>query len=178
MLNGLIASIKASGKRLDDMRDLFVEELKDLYDVENQIIDALPKMIDGASSPQLKQAFQQHLQTTRLQKDRLEQLFRRLNMKPERETCAGIRGILMEGEILLKADGDPKVKDATLIAAAQRVEHYEMAAYGSLRSFARQIARDDLADIIQQTLDEEGDTDKRLTDIAMTVVNPQARRAS
>ena len=175
MFSGLISSIKSTGKSLDSMNDLFVEELKDLYYVEDKIIDALPKMADAANSPQLKNAFKEHLERTKVQKRRLEDIFRRLGMEPQSSKCEGISGIIEEGEILLKAKGDPKVKDAALIAAAQRVEHYEMAGYGSARSFARQINRQDLADLLQQTLDEEGAADHKLTDLAVANVNPKAR---
>ena len=168
----LTAYLKAGSKSLDNMQDLLVEELKDLYDVENRLIDKLPEMKKAATSPQLKQAIEQHVSQTQRQKQRLEQAFRSLNIDPERSTCEGIKGILMEGEILAKADGDPKVKDAAIIAAAQRVEHYEMAAYGAARTFAQHIHRDDVASLLQETLDEEGNTDHELTSLAESHINP------
>lgn len=133
-------------KTLNDMQDLLIEELKDLYDVETRIIDALPKMEKAADHPELKQAFESHLVQTHRQKQRLEQCFDLLGMEPERETCEGIKGILEEGELLIRAEGNARVKDAALIAAAQRVEHYEIAAYGAARTFA-------------QHLDEQGGLD-------------------
>ncbi|MCE5278109.1 MAG: ferritin-like domain-containing protein [Planctomycetaceae bacterium] len=164
--------LKSGMKSLDSMEDLLVEELKDLYDVESRLIEALPEMEEAASDPQLKAAFREHLRVTQGQKRRIEQCFEMLDMEPERETCDGIKGILEEGDALIKADGDPQVKDAALIAAAQRVEHYEIAAYGAARSFAQHLNYDDVADLLQQTLDEEGQTDHKLTEIALTNVNP------
>ncbi len=159
-------------KDLDSMEDLLVEEIKDLYDVENRLIDALPKMADAAHNPTLKNAFTEHLHETQRQSQRLERCFERLSMKPERESCDGIKGILEEGETLIKSDGNPQVKDAALVGAAQRVEHYEMAGYGSARTLAQHLRRDDIAEILQQTLNEEGETDHKLTDLAVSVLNP------
>jgi ferritin-like metal-binding protein YciE len=154
------------------MQDLLVEELKDLYDVEHRIIDALPKMKEAAHRPELKKAFEEHRAQSQRQKERLEQCFRSLDMDPDRGSCEGIKGILEEGEIFVKTDGDPKVKDAALVASAQRVEHYEMAGYGSARAFAQHLQRQDIADLLQQTLDEEGETDHELTELASSRVNP------
>lgn len=168
----LMTSIKAGTKSLDNMQDLLVEELKDLYDVEHRIIDALPKMKEAAHRPELKKAFEEHRAQSQRQKERLEQCFRSLDMDPDRESCEGIKGILEEGEIFAKTDGDPKVKDAALVASAQRVEHYEMAAYGSARAFAQHLQRQDIAELLQQTLDEEGETDHELTKLATSRVNP------
>ncbi len=168
------ASIKATGKSLDSMKDLLVEELKDLYDVEDQILDALPKMADAASSERVKQAFREHLETTKRQKTRLEEVFRRINIEPERGKCDGIRGIISEGEVLMKAKGKAEVKDAALVSAAQRVEHYEIAGYGAARSFAKNLGLNDVAGILQQTLDEEGKADRWLTQLAVSHINPQA----
>jgi ferritin-like metal-binding protein YciE len=156
------------------MEDLLKEELQDLYDMESVIIKALPKMENAVGDQQLKQAFQQHLDTSKQQKARLEEVFSMMNMKPEGKECDGIRGIISEGEMLIKSKGDPSVKDAALIAAAQRVEHYEMAAYGCARSFAQQLGLSDVADLLQQTLDEEGRTDHRLTQIAEGSINQRA----
>jgi len=159
-------------KTLDNMDDLLVEELKDLYDVEKRLIDALPEMADAAHDAGLKNAFEEHLQQTEQQSHRLEQCFQRLGMKPQRETCDGIKGILQEGEALIKSEGDPQVKDAALVGAAQRVEHYEMAGYGTARAIARHLHRDDIAELLQETLGEEGETDHKLTDLAVNVLNP------
>lgn len=171
-----IDKLKASGKHLDTMDQLFIHELEDLYSAEDQIIHALPKMIDAASSPQLRQALQQHLETTKRQKGRLDECFRMIGRKPEKEKCKGMEGIIDEGAEVLAIDGDPEVKDAAIVAAAQRVEHYEIASYGSARNFAQRVGRADVADVLQQTLNEEGDTDHRLTSIAESSVNPQASR--
>ncbi len=169
-----MASLKASGKSLDTLEDLFVEELKDIYDAEIQIADALPKMIDAASSPQLKEGFRQHLDVTKRQKMRLEEVFRKIGREIDRTTSDGIKGILSEGAVYAKVDGDPMVKDAALISAIQRVKHYEMAVYGTLRSFATQLGWRDVADLLQQTLNEERDTDRELTQVAEGSVNKQA----
>jgi ferritin-like metal-binding protein YciE len=168
----LSAYLKAGSKSLDNMQDLLVEELKDLYDVETRISDSLPEMKSAATNPQLKEAFEQHRAQTDRQRQRVEQCFRQLDLQPERGTCDGIKGILLEGEVLTKADGDPRVKDAALIAAAQRVEHYEMASYGAARSFAQHLHRDDIAQLLQETLNEEGNTDHELTELATGSVNP------
>lgn len=168
----LSSYLKAGKKSLDSMEDLLVEELKDLYDVESRLIDNLPVMEENANDARLKTAFREHLKVTERQKQRLEACFNRLGVKPKRETCDGIRGILEEGEVLIKADGDPVVKDAALLAAAQKVEHYEMASYGSARSLAQHLRRDDVASLLQETLDEEGETDHELSALALSSINP------
>lgn len=173
-MTSLIAQIKSLGKSLDSMEELLMQELNDLYDGEKQMIKALPKMIEAASSPQLKQAFQLHLSQTQRQKDRLDQAFGMMGASPSSHTCEGMKGMIEEGAVICKTSGDPCVKDAALIAAAQRVEHYEMAGYGAARSCAQQVGRNDVAALLQQTLDEEGQTDHKLTDIALTNVNPKA----
>ena len=161
---------------LDNLEELLVHQLVDLYSAESQLIDALPKMADAASNAALANAFRTHLAETRQQKTRLEQVFKHLGREPESETCEAMEGLIQEGQEVLAADGDPSVKDAALIAAAQRVEHYEMAGYGCARTFARQLGHTAVADLLQQTLNEEGNTDKRLTQIAESLVNPQAAR--
>lgn len=162
------------GKNLDNLHDLMVGQLKELYDVEDQLLDALPKMADAASSVQLKQAFREHRDTTFRQKQRLEQVFRRLGIEPETEKCEGIRGIIDDGQVIIKSDGDPNVKDAALIAAAQQVEHYEMACYGTLSAFARILGRTEITDLLEQTLQEEKATDDRLSQVAMSGINRMA----
>jgi ferritin-like metal-binding protein YciE len=165
---------KLKGKNLDNLNDLLVDQIKELYDVEDQLLDALPKMADAASSPRLKEAFRQHRDTTQRQKERLEQVFRQMGLQPEREKSEGIRGIIDDGQAVIRADGDPAVKDAALIAAAQQVEHYEMACYGSARAFARILNQPDVVRLLDQTLDEEKSTDERLTQVAMSGINQQA----
>ncbi len=170
--------LKATGKNLDSMTDLLVEMLKDLYDVEHSVMKALPMMADSAHDQSLKSAFHHHRDETEAQIRRLEQCFDKLGVKPKRETCEGISGILAEGEVLMHAKGEPHVKDAALIATAQMVEHYEIAGYGSARSFASHVNRSDIADLLQQTLKEEHETDSTLTQLAESVVNPASAAAS
>lgn len=158
----------------NNLEDLLHEQIADLYDAERRLCDALPKMASAASSPQLKDAFNSHLSETKTQVQRLESVFELLGKKPERETCDAMRGLISEGEEMVEAKGDASVRDAALIAAAQRVEHYEMAGYGSARSFAAQIGRDDIASILQETLEEEKAADSKLTSIAEAGVNVAA----
>src|SRR5690606_19366810 len=136
-----------------------------------QLISALPKMADAASSPELRQAFQTHLAETRRQRDRIVQCFHLLGREPEMESCEAMSGLISEGDEIIGLDGDPEVKDAALIAAAQRVEHYEIAGYGCARSFAQRLGHSDVAALLQQTLEEESHADKLLTDIAESSVN-------
>jgi len=159
---------------LDNLENVLVLQLQDLYSAEDQLISALPKMEEAASSQELKNAFSTHLTETRDQKQRLEQAFRALGKAVESETCEAMKGLISEGDEVAGLDGDPNAKDAALIAAAQRVEHYEIAGYGCARSFARQVGRDDVAALLQQSLDEEGNADKILTHIAEGLVNPVA----
>jgi ferritin-like metal-binding protein YciE len=162
---------------LNSLEDLFWDQMKDIYDAEQRITEALPKMADAAHDPNLKSAFREHLEQTRHHVERLEQIFRTAGKGADRETCEGIKGLLKEGEEILHAKGDDVTRDAGLISAAQRVEHYEMAVYGSIRTFAHQLGRQDFAELLQRTLDEEGEADKKLTRIAEQQVNPQAAPA-
>ena len=152
--------------QLNTLKDLYIEQLRDLYSAETQLISALPKMAHAASSSALKVAFQDHLQETQQQKQRLEQIFQELGTSPLGETCQAMQGLIEEGEELISTNGDPKVKDAALIAAAQRVEHYEMAGYGTVRTFAKELGFDKAKSLLQQTLDEEGNADKKLNTLA------------
>jgi ferritin-like metal-binding protein YciE len=165
--------------QLNSLQDLYVSELKDLYDAENRIIKALPKMIESANSPDLRAAFEQHLEQTRTQAQRLEQIFNRMGETAKGEKCKGMVGILDEGENVIDdvEDAPPAVCDAALIAAAQRVEHYEIAAYGTVRTFARRLGREDDAMLLNQTLQEEGETDKKLTSLAESYINEEAKSA-
>ena len=160
---------------INNLNDLFVHELEDLYDAEKRLTDALPKMAEAASNSDLKQAFQMHQAQTEQHVRRLEGIFQILGKTPERETCAAMKGLISEGSDAISAKGDPDVRDAALIAAAQRVEHYEIAGYGTLRTFANQLGLHDVANTLQQTLDEEGETDKKLTRIAESHINRQAQ---
>lgn len=159
---------------LDTLKDLFVDQLLDVYDAEQQLAEALPRMAEGAKHKQLQQAFKQHLKETKEHAKRLESVFDEIDMDPESEPCAAMQGLLEEGEEILDASGDASVRDAALIAAAQRVEHYEISAYGTLRTLAHQLGLDAAAEILQQTLDDEKATDARLNEIALQVVNPEA----
>jgi ferritin-like metal-binding protein YciE len=166
-----------TSKEFSTLEDLFVEQIQDLYDAEHRLVEALPKMADAANSPELKSAFQKHLSETKGQVNRLEKVFKQLGKEASRESCEAMKGLIKEGEQVLEAKGDPAVKDAALIAAAQRVEHYEIAGYGAARSFAQQLGRSDLAQVLQETLDEEGNADKKLTAIAEGFANRQAAQA-
>jgi ferritin-like metal-binding protein YciE len=161
----------------NSLEDLFIEQIEDLYDAENRLTKALPKMAEAAHSPDLRSAFQTHLRETEGHVVRLERVFQKLGRTPERETCEAMKGLIAEGEEMISAKGDPSVKDAALIAAAQRVEHYEIAAYGTARTFARQLGRESIANELQETLDEEGNADKILTEIAESVINIKAHHA-
>jgi ferritin-like metal-binding protein YciE len=154
--------------KLESLHGLFIEELQDLYSAENQILEALPKMIEKAESPDLKQGFQMHLEQTRGHVRRLDQIFDQLGNEVDRKdkTCKGMKGIIKDGEEVLKAKGEAEVRDAGMIAAAQRVEHYEIAGYGTVRTYAEQLGRRDWAQLLEQTLQEEKDTDLKLTQLA------------
>jgi ferritin-like metal-binding protein YciE len=160
--------------KLNTMEDLLLGQIRDLYDAEQRLVDALPKMAETAHDPKLKSAFQEHLRQTEGHVAKLEEVFRLLHQEPEREKCEAMQGLIEEGEETINAEGDPAVKDAALIAAAQRVEHYEISGYGSARTFAERLGLEDAAGILQEILDEEGATDKKLTQIAVQSVNVQA----
>jgi ferritin-like metal-binding protein YciE len=162
----------------DSFNDLFVNQIEDLYDAEQRLTKALPKMAEAANSPQLKQAFQSHLTETEGHVSRLEQIFREVNVEPTRETCEAMKGLIAEGEEMIKAHGDPDVKDAALIAAAQRVEHYEMSGYGTARSFAQRLGFNQAVTLLEQTLQEEKAADAKLNSIAESSVNPKATSAA
>jgi ferritin-like metal-binding protein YciE len=166
-----------TSKEFNSLEDLFVDQLQDLYDAEHRLMDALPRMADAASAPELKAAFEHHLTETEGQVTRLESVFLSLGRKAKRESCEAIKGLIKEGEEMVDAKGDADVRDAALIAAAQRVEHYEIAGYGTARAFARQLGRNDLAEMLSRSLEEEGNADKTLTQIAEASCNPQAARA-
>jgi len=161
--------------KLNSLQDLLVEELQDLYDAEQQLTEALPKMAKAAKNPQLQQAFTSHLTETQGHIDRLTQVFQIIGEKATRKTCKAMKGLIEEGSEAIKEDAEPEVKDAALIAAGNRVEHYEMAGYGTVRTFAEQLGFSDAAQLLQQTLDEEVAADQKLTQIAETRVNRQAQ---
>jgi ferritin-like metal-binding protein YciE len=159
----------------DTLDDLFLQQLEDVYDAEKRLVDALPKMADAAKHHDLKAAFQNHLRETEVHVRRLEEVFRELGKEPQREACDAMKGLISEGNSMVNAGGDDDVRDAGLIAAAQRVEHYEMASYGTLRTLAKQLGHQGVATTLQQTLDEEGAADRKLTELAETHINAEAR---
>lgn len=162
---------------METLKDLLVEELKDLYSAEKQIIKGLERMTKAASHPELKQAFQRHQAMTEKQVERLERICADLDVSPRGKKCVGMEGLIEEAKELISEKPDPDVLDAGLIAAAQHIEHYEMAGYGCARTYARQLGFGEQADLLQTTLDEEGDTDKLLTTLAETSINLEAQRA-
>jgi len=162
---------------LDSLHKLYVDELKDLYSAENQLTKALPKMAKKASAQELKNAFTEHLGVTRNQISRLETIFEKLGVSPKGKKCKAMEGLVEEGSEIIGEDGDPSVIDAALIGAAQRVEHYEMAGYGVVRTFAKLLGYEEAATLLQETLDEEGEANKALTDLAETVINVAAAEA-
>ncbi len=161
----------------ESLQQLYVEELRDLMSAEHMILKALPKMAEKASHSSLVEAFRHHEEQTRQHVQRLEQIFSMLGTRPEEKKCKGMEGIIEEGKEVMKEHEDSDVLDAALIAAAQRVEHYEMAAYGCVRTYANVLGLGDQQELLQQTLNEEGSTDHRLTQIADEVVNIDALKA-
>src|SRR5574340_687512 len=159
--------------KMQNLHDWYLHMLSDLHDAENQVLAALPKMTDAASSPKLKTAFKRHTEETRKQIQRLGEIFQEMGERPSGERCKGMEGLIKEGQDLLQNQGkiDKEVLDAGLIAAAQKVEHYEMAGYGTARSYAEMMGHKKVARALQKTLDEEGKTDHKLTDLAMASVN-------
>ena len=160
---------------LDTLRDLYILELKDLYSAEKQIIKALPKMAKAASNKQLAAAFNQHLTQTKRQAERLEQLLGDLGESTRGPKCVGMEGVLKEGDEMINEDATDEVRDAGLIAAAQRVEHYEIAGYGWARTYAEELGDKKGAKILDTTIKEEGETDKKLTKIAKSLINLKAK---
>ena len=162
---------------LDSLEKLFIEELKDTYNAEKQITKALKKMSKAASDKTLSKAFEAHLAETEKQIERLEQVFESIDMAPKGKTCEGMKGIIAEGNDMMSEDGEEEVKDAALIASAQRVEHYEIAAYGTLRHYAERLGYTKAEKLLAQTLEEEKATDEKLNKIAKQLVNPKAQAA-
>ena len=163
--------------KLQSLHDLYLEEIRDLYSAEKQILKALPKVIEKTESSALRQALSNHLEETRNQVVRLERVFQLHNEPAKAETCDGMKGILEEGEDILDHDENRAVRDAGIISACQRVEHYEIAAYGSVRTWAEQLGHKEAAGLLQQTLDEEKHADQKLTEIAMQLNLQTTRRA-
>lgn len=159
---------------ISTLHKLLIEELKDLYNAEKQLTKAMPKMAKKASSPKLKKAIEKHLEQTKQQVERLEQVFELLGEKPKSKKCKAMEGLIEEAQELMKEDIEPEVLDAGLIAAAQRIEHYEMAGYGCVRTYASLLGHTKAAKLLQKTLDEEGKTDQLLTQLAETTINIEA----
>ena len=159
---------------LNTLKDLYIAEIKDLYSAEKQLVKALLKMAKAANAPELQQAFRTHLKQTVEHATRLEQICGELGVTPRGKKCVGMEGLIEEGSELIKEDPDPDVLDAGLISKAQHVEHYEMAGYGTVRTYARQLGFESQAQLLQKTLDEEGETDHLLTELAESGINVEA----
>jgi ferritin-like metal-binding protein YciE len=160
--------------KLHTLEDLFLHELRDLYNAEHQITKALNKLIKKAMSPELQSALEEHLTETEDQIERLDRIFEILDQRAKGIKCHGMEGLLTEGNELLSEDADPPVQDAGLIASCQKVEHYEMAGYGTVRTWAQILGQEEIAQLLQQTLDEEKAMDERLNQIAEHIVNKEA----
>lgn len=159
---------------LNTFDELFVEQLQDLYDAEQRITKALPQMANAAHNPALRSAFQEHLRQTENQITRLDKVFKSIGKSAQSKTCEAMKGLVSEGSEIVSSEGDPDVKDAALIAAAQRVEHYEIAAYGTARTFAQRLGKAEAVRLLEETLAEEKDTDKKLNMLAEKAINPKA----
>jgi ferritin-like metal-binding protein YciE len=156
------------------LRELYIDELKDLYSSENQLVKALPKMAKASASSELRTGFEEHLEQTKEHVARLEQIFEALGESPKGKKCKGMEGLVEEGSEIIGEDFDENVKDAGLIGAAQRVEHYEIAAYGTVRTFAETLGEDEHVTLLEQTLEVEKETDAKLTELAQAI-NKQAQ---
>jgi len=154
----------------ETIRDLLVEEMQDLYDAEKQLVKALPKMVKAATSEDLSEAFENHLQQTRGHVERLERAFQMLDQKPKGKTCAAMKGLIGEAQERIEATDEGSLGDSAMICAAQKVEHYEIAGYGTLKAWAEELGLDDVAALLQETLDEEKDADQKLSEIAGKVM--------
>jgi ferritin-like metal-binding protein YciE len=160
--------------KLDTLKTLYIDELRDIYNAENQLLKALPKMAKAASSAELKDAFEKHLEQTKGHVERLEEVFQDIGETPKSKTCKAMKGLIEEGSEILKEDGEESVIDAAIIVAAQKVEHYEIAGYGSVRTFAQLLGKDKSAELLQTTLDEESEANELLNNLAEEIVNPEA----
>jgi ferritin-like metal-binding protein YciE len=163
--------------KLKSLDDLLVHELQDIYHAEGQITKALPKMAKAASYPELKAAFEEHLEQTEGQIERLEQVFKLLGLPAKGKKCDGMAGLIEEGKKMMEEDAEPSVRDAALIAAAQKVEHYEIASYGCVCTYAEMLGYEQVHELLGQNLDEEETTDEKLTVLAESVINLEAEEA-
>jgi ferritin-like metal-binding protein YciE len=162
--------------KINTLHDVYVEQLKDLYSAETQLIKALPKMAKAAHDETLKQGFEQHLEQTKVHAERLEQIFEELDDKPTGKKCKAMAGLVEEGSEAIGEDASPEAKDALLIAAAQRVEHYEIAGYGCVKTYAKLLGYEDAAKLLEETLGEEVATDEKLTEAA-EAINVEAEKS-
>ena len=162
--------------KIESMEELFLEQIEDLYDAEKRLVKALPKMADATNSTNLKQAFESHLRQTEGHVDRLEAIFRQMNKSPKGQTCDAMKGLISEGEDMVSHVDKSSLRDAGLIASANRVEHYEIAGYGSARTFAQTLGMTQAVSLLEQTLREEKEADQKLTQIAEQMVNQEALR--
>jgi ferritin-like metal-binding protein YciE len=160
--------------KLDTLKTLYIDELRDIYNAENQLLKALPKMAKAASSEELKEAFEKHLEQTKGHVQRLDEVFQDIGETPKGKTCKAMKGLIEEGSEILKEEGEESVIDAAIIVAAQKVEHYEIAGYGSVRTFAQLLGKDRSAELLQTTLDEESEANELLNNLAEEIVNPEA----
>jgi ferritin-like metal-binding protein YciE len=160
----------------NSLRELYIEELRDIYNAENQLVKALPKMVQAATSDQLRSGFEEHLEQTRKHVQRLDEIFADIGEKPSGKKCKGMQGLVSEGKEMIDEDMEGEAKDAALISAAQRVEHYEIAAYGTVRTYAEILGEQTAVELLEKTLQEEKDTDEKLTELAQSI-NAEAARA-
>jgi ferritin-like metal-binding protein YciE len=164
--------------QIESLQELLVEEMRDIYNAENQLLKAMPKMAKKASSPQLKKAFETHMRETEGQVQRLQKIFDKLGKRPTGKKCAAMEGLIEEGKEMMGEDMEEDTMDAALIAIAQKIEHYEIASYGTVRTWAQHLGDEQTARLLQQTLDEEGKTDKMLTELAESSINIEAAQPS
>jgi len=164
--------------KIESMEDLFIEQIADLYDAEKRLVKALPKMAEASTSSQLRQGFESHFEQTKGHVSRLERIFGELGKEAKSQTCDAMKGLISEGEDMISDIEESPLRDAGLIAAANRVEHYEIAAYGSARSFAETLGLNNAVSLLEQTLEEEKQADQKLTRIAESMINNEALRSS
>lgn len=167
--------MKLLSLKINSLTDVFIQELRDIYSAEKQLVDSLPKMAGAASSIELRAGFEQHLNQTKGHVARLDQIFGGYSLNPGGETCEAMQGLISEATDYVKAEGNPSARDAGLIAAAQKIEHYEISAYGTLRTLAKHLNNAEAVELLQLTLEEEGEADKKLTTIAEQQVNVEAK---
>jgi ferritin-like metal-binding protein YciE len=160
--------------KLESLKDLYLEQLRDLYSAETQLVEALPRLVEAAHNPALRQAFGDHLRQTQEHIERLDRIFRDLGQSPRGHTCAGMQGLIREGEQMIRTRGAAAVIDSGLIACAQRVEHYEIAGYGTVRTYAELLGRSEHVRLLERTLQEEEETDEKLALLADTQVHDEA----